>query len=104
MSQAQGLPASISRPATVDCQSLSVDVAALSRVSQKRNRACNIVRRSEPPHGHSADNICIRVASSSLIDYIHFGLYPTRTNRIHTNTAASPFRGKGSRLTNEPVF
>ena len=96
MPKPQRFPASIGSPPAIDDESVAIHEAACLAVSQKQDRLCDVIGRGKPGHGHASGDVTIGVASGRLIGNVHLCFHPARTDRIDTDTPATPFGGEGA--------
>ena len=101
---AQGLPAGVGYPTTIDRQRNAVHEAALLGIREERDRCRHILRLGKTRHRNAVDYILLRVGATALVGSVHFGFDPAWTDRVNPHAAPAPLCGECLRESDQTVL
>src|SRR5467141_2507530 len=101
---AQGLPAGVGYPTTIDRQRNAVHEAALLGIREERDRCRHILGLGKTRHWHAVDYIPLGVRATALVGSVHFGFDPAWTDRVNPHAAPAPLRGECPRESDQTVL
>src|ERR1700675_4736678 len=101
---AQGLPAGVGYPTTIDRQRNAVHEAALLGIREESDRCRHIVGLGKTRQRHAVDYTPLRIRATGLVGSVHFGLDPAWTDRVNPHAAPAPLCGECPRESDQTML
>src|SRR5271170_3469643 len=104
MAEAEGFPAAVGGPASVDYQGVAVDEGALLRIGQEGDGFGDVVGSGEACHRDAAGDVGVGVAAAGLVGGVHFGFNPAGADCVDAHAAGAPFGSQGAGQADQSVL
>lgn len=104
MAEAEGLPGAVGGPASVYCEGVAIDEAALGGITEEEDGAGDVVGGGEAGHGDAAYDVVVGVGGAGLVEVVHLGFDPAGADGVGADTVGSPLGGESSGEADEAVL